>query len=153
MFLLLTLNTFLIWFYCYYCWIQTNKCWLSLRNYSFHVLGNCGKYIVLWLGNLSIYMFLSLFTQHKDAKGYLSFMDHFPVSSFPIIIYDNGAPYPAFLKSFQSVIISQDNMHPNYIIKLWSHYFAPCIFYSFLLFDTLVNNLHHSKDQWLAKWL
>ena len=48
-----------IWFYCYYCWIQTNKCWLSLRNYSFNVFGNCGKYRSYGLGNLLGYMFLS----------------------------------------------------------------------------------------------
>ena len=45
--LYLTSNICLIWFYCCYCWIQINKCCLSLRNYNFNVLGNCGKYIVL----------------------------------------------------------------------------------------------------------
>ena len=110
----------------------------------------CFQEICQTLVCIYIYIYIYIYLVIHNGLKVLVYQS---VSSFPIIIYHNGAPYPAFLKSFRSIIISQDNMHPYYIIKLWSHYFAPCLFYSFLLFDTLVNNLHHSKDLLLVKWL
>ena len=53
--LLITLNIFRTLYYCYYCWVWTNKCQLGLRNYSFSQLvcfQNCEKYIVLWVGKI-----------------------------------------------------------------------------------------------------
>ena len=49
--LLLILNIFRTLFYYYYCWIQTTKCRLGLRNYSFRqssCFQNCQKSIFLW---------------------------------------------------------------------------------------------------------
>ena len=49
--LLLILNIFCTLFYYYYCWIQTTKCRLGLRNYSFRqssCFQNCQKSIFLW---------------------------------------------------------------------------------------------------------
>ena len=53
---------------------------------------------------------------------------HWSVFSFPLMIYDNGTPYPTFSESLWYIIALQD-MHPYYMKKLWSPYFEPCIFY------------------------
>ena len=65
--LLLTLNICRIWFYCYYCLIRTNKCWLSLKKFFFNVFSNRWKYIALWPRKFAV---LHVFFFIHPVKGY-----------------------------------------------------------------------------------
>ena len=72
--LLLTLNIFYILFYCQYCWIRTDKCWLGLRNSSFRqkkLFSVIARNILYGLGKFLVYMLSKLFSQYKVAKGYI----------------------------------------------------------------------------------
>lgn len=61
-------------FYCYLCWIQTNKWWLGLRKYSFTqylCFSNWEMYSPLGRRNLLCYMFSSLLPQYTVAKRWI----------------------------------------------------------------------------------
>ena len=96
--LLLTLNICRIWFYCYYCLIRTNKCWLSLKKFFFNVFSNRWKYIALWPRKFAV---LHVFFFIHPVKGYKRINFHIYIYIYIYIYFHQGWNCPSFVREPQ----------------------------------------------------